>query len=342
MKLSVIVPVYNVEKFLPRCLDSLLRQGMEKGEFEVICVNDGSPDNSSAILTEYEARHPDIFKVITQENQGLGGARNTGMAVAIGEYVTFVDSDDYVIDNAYLYLYEHFCDEKPDVLAYDNQWICTNGKTIPDPDAKPRGDIIFEGGGIEAYNRFPMVCVWSKFYKRTFLQKHCILSKIVVCQDEVFNFDVFRHNPYTIIVDSKIYRYELGNENSIQRTIDKKDIYVHLDQLFQNINIMTDYLQAGNTDLAPAAQRNINNFLNVYHQKILKTHISWSVWKCYKKKMNVLPPYHAVLRGSNWGARMVGKMQELGGKNYVLYSIIYFLRSKVFAKIIRPLLLKKQ
>ena len=64
MKLSVIVPVYNVEKFLPRCLDSLLRQGMEVGEWEVICVNDGSPDNCAAILAEYEKKYPDIFKVI--------------------------------------------------------------------------------------------------------------------------------------------------------------------------------------------------------------------------------------------------------------------------------------
>ena len=78
MKLSVIVPVYNVERFLPRCLGSLLRQGLEVEEYEVICVNDGSPDNCAAILAEYEREHPDIFKVITQRNQGLSAARNMG------------------------------------------------------------------------------------------------------------------------------------------------------------------------------------------------------------------------------------------------------------------------
>ena len=66
MKLSVIVPIYNVEKFLPRCLDSLLRQGLSASEFEVICVNDGSPDNCAQILADYEKKHPDIFRVITQ------------------------------------------------------------------------------------------------------------------------------------------------------------------------------------------------------------------------------------------------------------------------------------
>ena len=83
MKLSVIVPVYNVEKFLPRCLDSLLRQGLEVGEYEVICVNDGSPDGSAAILAEYEKKHPEVFKVITQENRGSGAARNAGLKVAV-------------------------------------------------------------------------------------------------------------------------------------------------------------------------------------------------------------------------------------------------------------------
>ena len=101
MKLSVVVPVYNVEKFLPRCLDSLLRQGLEPGEWEVICVNDGSPDNCATILAEYEMKHPDVFKVITQENQGLGGARNVGTALAQGEFVTYLDSDDYLVDGGY-------------------------------------------------------------------------------------------------------------------------------------------------------------------------------------------------------------------------------------------------
>ncbi len=101
MKLSVIVPAYNVEKFLPRCLDSLLRQGLEVGEYEVICVNDGSPDNCAQILAEYEQKYPGIFRVITQENRGLGEARNTGMKVAQGEYIAFVDSDDYVVDGGW-------------------------------------------------------------------------------------------------------------------------------------------------------------------------------------------------------------------------------------------------
>ena len=129
IKLSVIVPVYNVEPFLPRCLDSLLRQGMkgadsaealERGEseWEVICVNDGSPDNCATILAEYERKYPDIFKVITQKNWGLGEARNTGMKVAQGEWIGFVDSDDYVVDGAYKQICHQFLDDTIDVLQF--------------------------------------------------------------------------------------------------------------------------------------------------------------------------------------------------------------------------------
>ena len=75
----------------------------------MICVNDGSTDDSAAILEKYALKYPNIIKVITQENQGLGGARNKGNAWAQGEYVTYLDSDDYIIDNAYRYLLEHFC-----------------------------------------------------------------------------------------------------------------------------------------------------------------------------------------------------------------------------------------
>jgi len=91
--ISVIIPVYNVEKYLSRCLDSVLNQTFT--DWEAICVNDGSPDGSAAILSEYAARDA-RFKVITQENGGLSDARNTGMKHATGEYILYLDSDDFI------------------------------------------------------------------------------------------------------------------------------------------------------------------------------------------------------------------------------------------------------
>lgn len=96
-KVSVIIPVYNTEKYLARCLDSVI--GQTERDLEIICVNDGSTDGSAAILARYAATDPRI-RVITQENGGLGPARNAGLETTTGDYVMFVDSDDFIPKDA--------------------------------------------------------------------------------------------------------------------------------------------------------------------------------------------------------------------------------------------------
>lgn len=94
-KVSVIIPVYNVEKYLRRCLNSVLRQTYD--DYEIICVNDKSPDNSDKILEQYAGKFPDRISVYTnEENLGLGRTRERGIRHAEGEYVMFIDSDDYI------------------------------------------------------------------------------------------------------------------------------------------------------------------------------------------------------------------------------------------------------
>jgi len=95
-KISVIVPVYNVEKYLAKCIDSILAQTFT--DFECILINDGSPDNSPAICDEY-AKKDERMKVIHKENGGVSSARNTGLDIAQGEWITFADSDDWVDEN---------------------------------------------------------------------------------------------------------------------------------------------------------------------------------------------------------------------------------------------------
>ena len=99
MKLSVIVPVYNTAAWLPKCLNSLIDADKD-GAYQIICVNDGSTDSSAAILEEYRSRFPDLIRVIETPNGGLGHARNTGLDAAEGDYVLFVDSDDYLTPGA--------------------------------------------------------------------------------------------------------------------------------------------------------------------------------------------------------------------------------------------------
>ena len=97
-KISVVVPVYNVEKYLKECIDSIINQTLE--DIEIICVNDGSTDSSLEILNNF-AEQDNRIKVITQSNQGLSAARNTGIKYANGEYISFIDSDDYIDTSLY-------------------------------------------------------------------------------------------------------------------------------------------------------------------------------------------------------------------------------------------------
>ncbi|MDH6314239.1 glycosyltransferase involved in cell wall biosynthesis [Parabacteroides sp. PFB2-10] len=106
MHLSLIIPVYNVEAYLEECLDSCLEQDIPHSDYEIIAINDGSPDGSLAILERYAAKYPNIT-VLSQENRGLSATRNRGIEVAKGEYIWFIDSDDWIEKNCLSSLLGH-------------------------------------------------------------------------------------------------------------------------------------------------------------------------------------------------------------------------------------------
>ena len=112
-KISVIVPVYNVENYLKKCLDSLVEQTLK--DIEIIIINDGSTDNSAKIINQYVEKYPKLIKAYSKKNGGLSSARNYGISKANGEYIGFVDSDDYVDKNMYKDLYETAKKEKSDI-----------------------------------------------------------------------------------------------------------------------------------------------------------------------------------------------------------------------------------
>ncbi|MCQ2341411.1 MAG: glycosyltransferase [Paludibacteraceae bacterium] len=119
-KLSIIVPIYNVEPYLRKCVDSLLAQDLPKDEYEIILVDDGSPDGCPAICDEYASQYAFIH-VIHRPNGGLSAARNSGLAIAQGKYVQFVDSDDYLEPNVLDGLVAQMEREELDVLRFDYQ-----------------------------------------------------------------------------------------------------------------------------------------------------------------------------------------------------------------------------
>lgn len=164
---SVIVPVYNVEKYLARCLDTLINQRLNN--IEIICVNDGSTDNSARVLDEYSKNDSRII-VINQQNGGLSVARNTGMKYAKGEYIGFVDSDDWVDLDFYEKLYNAAIRNECDIAVADfirqhpkrkkKRLNIKEEKVYETPEDKYLACKTYREG-----------CVWNKIYKTEFLKE---------------------------------------------------------------------------------------------------------------------------------------------------------------------------
>lgn len=131
MRISIVVPVFDVEPYLGECVESLLRQGLK--DYEIILVNDGSTDNSGALCDAY-AERSDVIRVIHKENGGSSDARNAGLRVVTGDYVVFVDSDDYLADGALAHIAEQIGSRRTDVVFLEATKFLPNGKYVPMAD----------------------------------------------------------------------------------------------------------------------------------------------------------------------------------------------------------------
>ena len=146
--LSIVVPVYNVEKYLRQCLDSVI--GAKTDEYEIVCVNDGSTDSSPAILEEYREKYPETVRVVHTENGGLGAASNNGIMAAKGEYVGFLDRDDYLEPGAVEEMPDA-CRSDADLIIFDFNEVNDQGNLIAVKKGCSREEI--NNGGLRRNTR---------------------------------------------------------------------------------------------------------------------------------------------------------------------------------------------
>ena len=154
-KVSVIVPIYNVEKYLEKCINSLLSQTLE--DIQIILVNDGSKDNSGNIAKEYEKNNKNRIIYVEKENGGLSDARNYGLKYATGDFIAFLDSDDYIEKNAYEEMYNKAIEENADYVECDFIWEFPN---------KIRVDKQYPYKNKKEMLSFVRVVAWNKLIKR--------------------------------------------------------------------------------------------------------------------------------------------------------------------------------
>ena len=208
IKLSVIVPVYNTEKYLQQCLDSILSQTLH--ELEVICVDDGSTDSSPQILQYYSQKDSRV-RIITKENDGLGAARNTGIEAAHGEYIGFVDSDDVIDQDYFGFLYQTAVANAADVilgninLYFDDTGLekvfqdCTMLKVSHNKETFSAFDVP------EIVER---IGVWDRIYKREFISKYNLRNpEHVIYEDAPFSFQTLVLAERISLCSDAVYKY---------------------------------------------------------------------------------------------------------------------------------------
>jgi glycosyltransferase involved in cell wall biosynthesis len=222
IKLSIIVPVYNVEKYLHRCMDSLVNQTLK--DIEIICINDGSKDGCLDILKSYKEKYPDKIVIHDKQNEGVWKGRFDGIRLAGGEYITFTDSDDYVTLDYAEKLYKAARNSKADIsicgfyrVDTDTQHVFSTemtkhaGKVI-DMNKNPE-DILSINGAL-----------WNKIYKAEILKNMDNLpNPPKILDDMMFLLLVFLRTKRMVFISDPLYYY-MVRQNSIMMTIKKEQV----------------------------------------------------------------------------------------------------------------------
>ncbi len=225
MKVSVIVPVYNVEKYLSKCLDSLVNQTLQ--EIEILLVNDGSLDNSEKIIEKYLKEYQNI-KYLKKENGGISSARNYGLKYATGEYIGFVDGDDYVTYDMYEKMYEKAKSSDFDMVACDLNYVYPNRNMIVSSGIKEDTKDINK----VYLNNYPSVC--NKLFKKSVIEN--MKFKVGVRFEDVeFIYRILSRIKSVGVIHESFTQY-VQREGSFMHTVTP-----HIFDYIDNMNTVIDY-----------------------------------------------------------------------------------------------------
>lgn len=235
MKLSVIVPVYNTEKYLNKCVDSLLDTSFQ--DYEILLVDDGSTDGSPAMIDALARLHPDVIRAIHQENTGPGGARNNGIRSALGQFILFIDSDDYLTPQALDRLVPCF-DLDFDICIFDALSVretgemlqyLTGSKNRKPETLKDTPTLLLE-----------MPAVWNKVFRKSLFTDHAIHFPDKAWSEDVRTvFKVYLHAEHIITLPEPLYNYVQRGSSIMHSSNCKRNL-----EIIDAINELSEYYRA--------------------------------------------------------------------------------------------------
>ncbi|MBO4432933.1 MAG: glycosyltransferase [Clostridia bacterium] len=225
MKISVIIPVYNVENYLKKCVDSVLAQDFD--DCEILLIDDGSTDSSGQICDEYGNKYPQI-KVVHQENKGLGGARNTGIKAATGKYLLFVDSDDFIKSDMLNILYKTAEDTAADVVLFGADFVDEQGNVLA-----VRMPLCSEKIITKPTDQFLLyckdTCAWDKLFRRSlFTENDIYFPERIWYEDLCVAGKIVLYAEKTSCIKKSFYNY-----------LQRSDSIMHVKNTDRNIDMLT-------------------------------------------------------------------------------------------------------
>lgn len=309
-KISVIVAVYNVRSYIERCIDSILSQNC-KG-YEIILVDDGSTDGSGEVLCEYFKENPRKIRLLRQENQGLSAARNAALAIADGEYVTFVDGDDYLEKNALQTLLSEIKREGADIAVSGffedfpgfSKEISFRREILPFDRAMEL---------ISAHDGYKFAVVWGKLYRRE-LFSTLEFPKGKIHEDQYIIHKLYYDSKKTVTIDKRLYHHT-NREDSISRASGFAKHTDDLDALF----LRSDFLRKNGMGACLAyVARHMLYLLDFYLRRA--SPLSHNALKCrYIKRV-----MRFVRENLGRSSDIYRKCQALYIKRYFKYKILSY------------------
>ncbi|MDQ0359803.1 glycosyltransferase family 2 protein [Breznakia pachnodae] len=309
--ISVVIPAYNREKQIGRCLDSLLSQSYE--HMEIIVVNDGSTDNTKQILDDYQKQYPDKLIAIHTENRGVSEARNAGIERVSGKYMGFIDSDDYVAKDMYEKLYAKITEDDFDVVACNSLSIYPDRKDIVNSgmyDYQDNHELL-----IDAYT-----VLWNKLYKTEIVKNYRF--KPNVWYEDVLILNQIYPEIKKVAGISDVGYYYVQNEGSITYTYNDK-----LYQLVENMDDLVDYYKQ-------------HGYYDDYRDELEYTYVRY-LFGTFIKRLAKAKDYKKFKEGTRYVMKKVNEqfpsykknkyLNEKNGKstylkqfNLLLATVIYF------------------
>lgn len=308
---SIIIPVYNGEQCIVKCLNSIYNQGLKEKDFEVICVNDASTDNTAQVISEYQKSHDNLKLITHEKNRRQGAARNTGVKVATGDYVLYLDADDTFLPHALPLLKEELCKYKDlDMLKFD--YILVKDGTEKECIAHSDSQDVMTGRDFAQKNAIPWV-PWLYIYRRSFLiENNLFFLENVRFEDTDYSIACFvsaKKIKYSPIL---VYQYEVNDTPSTTKVGVDVNKVVEIFELNRRIgNIYQREMEKKEYDAAKVVKAHYD-----FGYKSMIVRYWWRL--SYKDRQSLLMEYKPILPCNDKLVSFIGTYPKL----FLFMSII--------------------